>query len=60
MEKGKNIFDIGEGSKQKRKSREYVQPHKYMKGSTKPFGVAVIGVVTQHVRSKPKKGINSI
>jgi hypothetical protein len=61
MEKGKNIFDIGEGSKQINKLGEYVdQPQKYLKGSMKPFGVAIIGVVTQHVPSKPKKEIDSI
>ncbi len=61
MEKVKNIFDIGEGSKQKRKLGKYVDwPQKYLKGSMKPFGVAILGVVTQHVPSKPKKEIDSI
>jgi hypothetical protein len=60
MEKRKNKFEIGEGSKQRRKLEEDVKPHKLLQQSTRQLGITILGMVTCHIPFKPQKENNSI
>jgi hypothetical protein len=59
LQKRKNTFKVGEGSKQWRKSGKDVKLQKIMRRSTRPIGVTTPKVVTRHIPSKSQKDHSS-
>ncbi len=55
LQKRKNTFEAKEGLEQYQKSREDDRPQKVMRGSTKPLGVTVLGIVIRCVPTKPHR-----
>jgi hypothetical protein len=55
IHKTKKKVEIGEGSKQKRKSKEDARPCKLMKINVRQPTVTSLGIVVCHIFSRPHK-----
>jgi hypothetical protein len=55
LDKMNNKAEIGEGSKQIRKSREDARPYKFMRRNDRQLAFTFLGIVISHIFSKPHK-----